>query len=164
MVGRTLSAEFAGMGSQMADKQNDRGQALTGRLRIEPTRAAGRCLILIWACGLCFSLGCQCSPWTNSYAQLIDKINDHPPQCDRWYSSRFDLTRIGKADWCHGANRQLCRCRCEENGSFETGCDDHIYPTSYPFVFPTDRLGTGWRSASVTELPTAVPVASAPAN
>jgi hypothetical protein len=156
------SANFAGMRSKMASKKNAADRASLGRLIFNQSPVVRCYLSMMWGGVLCMSLGCQCSPWTNSYAQLIDRINDHSPQCDRCYSPRFDLTRIGKADWCHGVNRQLCQCRCEENGSFETGCGDQIYPPSYPFVFPTDRLGTVGRPTSPSESPNSIPAAPAP--
>lgn len=57
--------------------------------------------------------GCQCSKFYNRYPDLIDDISDCPPRADKWYDPCFDLSRIGKPDWCScGFNRLWCRCGC----------------------------------------------------
>src|SRR5690606_13703839 len=57
--------------------------------------------------------GCQCSKFYNRYPDLIDDVSDCPPRADKWYDPCFDLSRIGKPDWCScGFNRLWCRCGC----------------------------------------------------
>ncbi len=58
--------------------------------------------------------GCQCCPLTDPYADAIDCIADHEHHFEVLYSPCYDLTRIGRPDWCQcGVNRLLCQCRCD---------------------------------------------------
>lgn len=58
--------------------------------------------------------GCQCCRLTEHYADAIDCVSDHECCLDPLYHPCYDLTRIGRSDWCAcWANRLLCRCRCE---------------------------------------------------
>jgi len=61
--------------------------------------------------------GCQCVSLTEKYADHIDDISDHPPRLDWLYHPCFDLTRIGKPDWCQcPLNRLSCHRRCCDSG------------------------------------------------
>ncbi len=71
--------------------------------------------ILIGCLGLMASMaGCQCCPLTDHYADAVDCIADHEHHFEGLYCPCYDLTRIGRPDWCHcGINHILCQCRCE---------------------------------------------------
>ncbi len=66
------------------------------------------CLVLLSSVA-----GCQCCPLTDHYADAVDCIADHEHGLEALYCPCYDLTRIGRPDWCHcGVNRYLCQCRC----------------------------------------------------
>lgn len=72
-------------------------------------RAAFVCIVLIPL--LLGSSGCQCFKASNLYYNLIDDISDTQIYADRLYRPTWDLTRIGKPDWCSSRiNRWWCKC------------------------------------------------------
>lgn len=72
-------------------------------------RAAFVCIILIQL--VIVSSGCQCFNSSNLYYNLIDDISDTQIYADRFYRPTWDLTRIGKPDWCASRfNRWWCKC------------------------------------------------------
>jgi hypothetical protein len=65
-------------------------------------------------CLLLVLTGCQCCSITEPYQDRIDVIADREGRWDALYSPAFDLTRIGRPDWCsYPVNHWLCPCRCE---------------------------------------------------
>lgn len=66
--------------------------------------------------------GCQCSPLTAKYADLIDDISDQPFRLDPLYIPALDVNRIGRPDWCQcplnrlwcGYGCRNCCSRCQE--------------------------------------------------
>jgi hypothetical protein len=71
--------------------------------------------------------GCQCCPALDCYAGVIDDISDHECELDPLYCPCFDLTRIGKPDWCECCiNRVLWGTHCCEECYYgcERGCCD----------------------------------------
>ena len=87
--------------------------------------------------------GCQCSPLLNRYADCIDDINDRAHYVDRCYRPQYDLTRIGKADWCGTRMAPLCGCRCEENGAYQSPPGQFQYPQTAPYQYPAEYLPPG---------------------
>lgn len=72
-------------------------------------------LLVVVACLFAAVLlsGCQCSPLTAKYADVIDDINDHPFQMDPLYVPTLDVNRIGRPDWCQSRlNRLWCSFGC----------------------------------------------------
>jgi hypothetical protein len=57
--------------------------------------------------------GCQCCCLFEPYASLVDCISDHEHHFERYYSSGWDLNRIGREDWCqYPEHRFWCPCAC----------------------------------------------------
>ena len=72
-------------------------------------RAAFVCIVMIQP--LIVSSGCQCFKASNRYYNLIDDVSDTQIYADRFYRPTWDLTRIGKPDWCQSRfNRWWCNC------------------------------------------------------
>ena len=72
-------------------------------------RAAFVCIVLIQL--IIVSSGCQCFQASNRYYDLIDDVSDSEIYVDRFYRPTWDLTRIGKPDWCQSRiNRWWCKC------------------------------------------------------
>gem|GEM_PF-1541604 len=80
--------------------------------------------------------GCQCCPWFNGYANAIDDINETHVYFDRVYNPKYDLTRMGKPDWCSPFNRMFCP-NCCTNGCYDRHDDCNMYPPLYPYEFPS---------------------------
>ena len=80
--------------------------------------------------------GCQCCPLFDYYANVVDDINDTHLYVDRLYNPRFDLTRMGKPDWCSPLNSHFCR-RCCNNGCYDGYDDCNLYPPVTPYNFPS---------------------------
>lgn len=60
-----------------------------------------------------FFAGCQCFSVNELVYDGIDAINDCPPTFDECYHARWDLTRIGRRDWCASRlNRLWCGDSC----------------------------------------------------
>lgn len=83
--------------------------------------------------------GCQCCPLTDHYGNAIDDINDTHVYFDRVYNPRFDITRMGKPDWCGPFNRLFCRRNCY-NGCYDRYDDCNLYPPLTPYVFPSNVM------------------------
>jgi len=67
--------------------------------------------------------GCQCCGVTERYADVVDDVSDHKPVLDRLYHPAYDLTRIGKPDWCcNRLNRWWCRRACRGDCTTYHGC------------------------------------------
>jgi hypothetical protein len=84
--------------------------------------------------------GCQCCPWTDCYGNVVDDINDTHIYFDRVYNPRWDLTRMGKPDWCGPINRLFCRRNCNPNGCYDRYDDCNLYPPLYPYEFPSNVM------------------------
>lgn len=72
-------------------------------------------LLLMLSPALCLVglAGCQCTPLTEDYADVIDHVAYNPLYLDALYHPGFDLTRIGQPDWCScPVNRLWCRYGC----------------------------------------------------
>lgn len=83
--------------------------------------------------------GCQCCPWTDCYGNVVDDVNDTHVYFDRVYNPRFDLTRMGKPDWCGPINRLFCQRNCC-NGCYDRYDDCNLYPPVTPYVFPSNVM------------------------
>lgn len=83
--------------------------------------------------------GCQFCPLTDYYGNAVDDINDTHVYFDRVYNPRFDLTRIGKPDWCGPFNRLFCRRGCV-NGCYDRYDDCNLYPPLHPYSFPSNVM------------------------
>ncbi len=71
----------------------------------------GRLIVVV--AGLA-SAGCQCCSCTERFADFTDKISSRECRSEIFYSPSYDLTRIGRRDWCQcGFNSWLCPCRCD---------------------------------------------------
>ncbi len=84
---------------------------------------------------LALGSGCQCSPLFDGYANVIDDASDRHLYFDRLYNPKFDLTRMGKADWYSRFNSFWCP-RCTTNGSYDRFDDCSLYPPLHPYQFP----------------------------
>lgn len=63
--------------------------------------------------------GCQCCSLTERYCDKVDEINDSYPTFDSHYHARWDLTRIGRQDWCRSRlNRWWCGKSCDQCRTF----------------------------------------------
>lgn len=72
-------------------------------------RAAFVCIVLTQL--IIVGSGCQCFKASNLYYNLIDDVSDTQIYADRFYRPTWDLTRIGKPDWCSSRfNRWWCKC------------------------------------------------------
>ena len=91
--------------------------------------------------GVAFALisGCQCCPLFDCYANVIDDVSDTHVYFDRVYNPRFDITRMGKPDWCSPLNNHLCR-RCCNNGCYDRYDECNLYPPQYPYQFPSNVM------------------------
>ncbi len=111
--------------------------------------------------------GCQCCRLYNPYADVIDDVSDHEGNAQVFWSPRWDLTRIGKADWC-GTKCVVCggcKERCQEEGSYTPPCRCHPYPQAYPYVYPNDALQrTQWQEVPPAGGVTPMPVPPSPAQ
>jgi len=57
--------------------------------------------------------GCQCTPMTARYGDVIDDISDSKLELERFYEPGLDVSRIGMPDWRRfGWNHKLCKCKC----------------------------------------------------
>jgi hypothetical protein len=85
-----------------------------------------------------FSLtsGCQCCPLFDHYANVIDDVNDTHVYFDHCYNPKFDITRMGKPDWCSPLNSHFCR-RCCKNGCYDRYDDCNLYPPLTPQELPS---------------------------
>ena len=92
--------------------------------------------ISITAVFLSLMPGCQCCPLFDHYANVVDDVSDTHVYFDRVYNPKFDLTRMGKPDWCSPINSLLCR-RCCNNGCYDRYDDCNLYPPLTPFDFPS---------------------------
>lgn len=89
------------------------------------------CIGLLVVAGAC---GCQCWCVYEPYADAVDCIADHEHHLDPLYRPWYDLTRIGRPDWCQcGLNRALCRCACERRKPVP-----HIIETTAPRYVPAE--------------------------
>ncbi len=59
--------------------------------------------------------GCQCCACTEHWGDVADLVSSRECRAEAFYSPAYDLTRIGRRDWCQasGINRWLCPCRCD---------------------------------------------------
>lgn len=58
--------------------------------------------------------GCQCCGWTETYGNLIDGCSEHEGRCDACYHATWDISRMGRSDWCASPlNRKLVGDHCE---------------------------------------------------
>lgn len=74
--------------------------------------------------------GCQCLGISEAYMDGIDRVSDRDGAWDAVYSPAYDLTRIGRPDWCsYPVNRALCPCRCGQQGP--TVCHDYPLMVSH---------------------------------
>ena len=88
---------------------------------------------------LTLTCGCQCCPLFDCYANTIDDVNDTHVYFDRWYNPRFDITRMGKPDWCSPFNRHLCQ-RCCNGGCYDRFDECTLYPPLYPYEYPSNIM------------------------
>lgn len=122
----------------------------------KPVRALGRCQeeacwrkVIQLMKTLCIPIaailigivsGCQCCPLTDCYGNVVDDVNDHHIYFDRVYNPRFDLTRMGKPDWCSPINRMFCWRNCDANGCYDRYDKCNVYPPLYPYEFPSSVM------------------------
>ena len=58
--------------------------------------------------------GCQCTPMTARYGDVIDDISDSKLELERFYKPGLDVSRIGMPDWRgFGWNHKLHKCKCQ---------------------------------------------------
>ncbi len=88
---------------------------------------------------LALASGCQCCPLFDHYANVVDDTSDTHFYFDHWYNPRFDMTRMGKPDWCSPLNRMLCK-RCCNNGCYDRYDDCNLYPPLTPYEFPSNVM------------------------
>ncbi|WP_010584883.1 hypothetical protein [Schlesneria paludicola] len=88
---------------------------------------------------LALTTGCQCCPVFDSYANVVDDVNDTHLYFDRWYNPRWDITRMGKPDWCSAFNRRFCE-RCCNNGCYDRYDECNLYPPLYPYEYPSNIM------------------------
>ncbi|QDV53613.1 hypothetical protein [Gimesia fumaroli] len=143
-------------------------------------RAAFVCIVMIQP--LIVSSGCQCFKASNLYYNLIDDVSDTQIYADRFYRPTWDLTRIGKPDWCQSRfNRWWCKC-CSDcrphyisaapitdySSQHETHSDDHddLIPLPEPstFVPPDPFPNEAKTEPTLEEGPTLAPSASDPSR
>ena len=80
--------------------------------------------------------GCQCCPLFDHYANVVDDVNDTHLYLDRCYNPKFDITRMGKPDWCSPFNSHFCK-RCCQNGCYDRYDDCNLYPPLTPYDLPS---------------------------
>jgi len=118
----------------------------------KPITATGRCLkealgrkvsvrmslrwVSIATVVIAMTSGCQCCPVFDRYANVIDDVNDTHVYFDRWYNPKFDITRMGKPDWCSPFNNYFCK-RCCNNGCYDRYDDCNLYPPLHPYELPS---------------------------
>jgi hypothetical protein len=62
---------------------------------------------------LMMAAGCQCAPLTDPYLDAVDYLADRELELDALYHPAFDLTRIGRPEWCCcRMNWRWCRRGC----------------------------------------------------
>lgn len=143
-------------------------------------RASFMCIVLIQL--IIVSSGCQCFQASNRYYNLIDDVSDSEVYVDRFYRPTWDLTRIGKPDWCQSRfNRWWCKC-CDNCGphyisdqpivdysmqqdqSYEA--QENLYPLPEPSTFvPPDPLPSAVETEpTLEEGPTLTPSESEPSS
>ena len=83
--------------------------------------------------------GCQCCPLFDHYTNVVDDATDTHLYFDHCYNPRFDITRMGKPDWCSPFNRMFCR-RCCNNGCYDRYDDCNLYPPLTPYDFPSNVM------------------------
>jgi hypothetical protein len=95
----------------------------------------------IYVSGIVIALasGCQCCPWYDSYANVVDDASDTHVYFDHLYNPRLDLTRMGKPDWCSPFNRFFCK-RCCNNGCYDRYDECNLYPPFYPNQLPSSIM------------------------
>ncbi len=70
-----------------------------------------KCLFLLGL--MAIISGCQCTPMTSRYGDVIDDISDSKLELERFYEPGLDVSRIGMPDWRRfGWNHKLCKCKC----------------------------------------------------
>lgn len=99
-------------------------------------------LLLSAFCAL-MATGCQCCRSFDTYAAAVDHVADRNGNANCWYSPKYDLTRIGKPDWCGTAPSWLCPCRCQEEGCYTPPKGCQPYPQSGPSYYPNDAVQRG---------------------
>ncbi|MCA9006131.1 MAG: hypothetical protein KDA70_12740 [Planctomycetaceae bacterium] len=145
-------------------------------------RAAFVCIVMIQPLIVCS--GCQCFRASNVYYNLIDDISDTQLYADRFYRPTWDLTRIGKPDWCQSRfNRWWCKC-CDDcqmqhyisdtpvteyssQQSYDGEAVDDLVPLPEPSIFvPPDPFPneTGLESELKEPGPALAPPVNAPPN
>ena len=92
--------------------------------------------IAIVAVMISLCAGCQCCPLFDQYANVVDNASDTHLYFDHLYNPKFDLTRMGKPDWCSPLNNHFCR-RCCTNGCYDGYDDCNLYPPLTPYNFPS---------------------------
>jgi hypothetical protein len=99
---------------------------------------------------------CRCI--TDHYADIIDDVNDHSPTFDCLYCPAFDLTRIGKPDWCE--------CPMNRCLDWQCSCNRPYYgPRNLSFSsFPPFPGGEGTGPYEIAPAPAAAPYEEAPAE
>ncbi len=69
--------------------------------------------------------GCQCTPMTARYGDVIDDISDRKLELERFYVPGLDVSRIGMPDWRgFGWNHKLGKCKCRL-------CRSSCHPVEY---------------------------------
>jgi|GEM_PF-1662086 len=111
--------------------------------------------------------GCQCHTWGDRYSDLIDDISDYKAEWDGLYNPCFDISRLGKPDWCHCKwNRLFCPHACETTG-YCSQCDAEIIeepPVELPqgeLELPQGELQAN--PPQKTRIPPALPLERPPA-
>ena len=145
-------------------------------------RAAFVCIVL--AQPILFCSGCQCFRASNLYYNMIDDVSDTQLYADRFYRPTWDLTRIGKPDWCRSRfNRWWSKCSSDCRPEYYNYAEarteysrpqqdisdesvDDLVPLPEPATFvPPDPYPNGIDSTPVAEDgPELAPAASAPVD
>ena len=73
--------------------------------------------------------GCQCTPFTARYGNVIDDLSDSKLEMERFYQPGLDVSRVGMPDWRrYRWNHLLCKCKCR---LCRSGCHPVEYPAYY---------------------------------
>lgn len=86
-----------------------------------------------------FNCGCQCCPLFDCYANAVDDASDTHFYFDHFYNPHFDITRMGKPDWCCPMNSHFCR-RCCNNGCYDRYDECNLYAPLVPYEFPSNVM------------------------
>jgi hypothetical protein len=108
-------------------------------MKVESEFPMNRNWIAVSAVVMMLASGCQCCPLFNCYANFVDDVNDTHLYFDRLYNPRYDVTRMGKPDWCGPLNSHFCPCSCE-NGCYDRYDECYLYPPSYPYELPSNVM------------------------